>query len=107
MRNRHEARSTDQFLSNCAGNSGRKIRDTLLDNVDPSSASSDDREAREPERGAADRQNGARFGQDGPNVPEQPRSSSEDDQPPGNSSAVQTGAAWDKARLNGQGVSPL
>ena len=76
----------------------------MLDNVDPSSTSSNDREAGGARKGAVDEQNGASFRQDEPEVPEQPRSSSEDDQPPGNPSAVQTGAAWDKARLNGQGV---
>lgn len=38
---------------------------------------------------------------------ERPEQLDEDDEPPGKASAVQAGAAWDKARVNGQGISLL
>ncbi|CAL5222015.1 g4305 [Coccomyxa viridis] len=85
-----------------ASSSGRRIRDTLLDNVDTSSASRDDSQAQDAGEGRADdRKNGMRVKQDA-DLSERPEQLDEDDEPPGKASAVQAGAAWDKARVNGQ-----
>ena len=85
------------------GSSGRRIRDTLLDNVDTASAAGNEGDAQENDRAAAKPQNGAEPMVEDLEVPEQPRSAPQDERPAGKASAVQAGAAWDKARLNGRG----
>ena len=87
----------------CAGSSGRRIRDTLLDNVDTASAAGNEGDAQENAMAAAKPQNGAEPMVEEFEVPEQPRSAPQDERPAGKASAVQAGAAWDKARPNGRG----
>lgn len=79
----------------------------MLDNVDTSSSSRDDSQAPNAADERADaRKDGVRANQD-INPSGRPQPLDEDDEPPGKASAVQAGAAWDKARSNGQGISSL
>ena len=94
-----------KYLRCLAGSSSRRIRDTLLDNVDTGSASrlvSQAEDAGIQAEIEQDRANAKRDVRDS----EQPRSVHEEkSEPSGKTSAIQAGAAWDKARLGGQGIS--
>ena len=92
-------------MGRCAGSTGRRIRDTLLDNVDTSSASMNGSQPEEGGGGRADDREHRTDVQQDTNPTERPEPLDKDDEPPGKTSAVQAGAAWDKAQLNGQGNS--
>ncbi|CAK0786622.1 hypothetical protein CVIRNUC_009836 [Coccomyxa viridis] len=84
-----------------AGTSGRKIRDTLLDNVDIESAASSDRESNGDGSAAARPQNGSRNGGNSPEAFEERAAAADTAQSEDPSAAPerQGPEAWDKARL--------